>query len=548
MTARIDTSMSDPETLSHHTFEQAPIGIVYADRDGKVLRANPAFCQLLGFNSGELETKSIEELTHQADVEHNVAEFERLWRGEIAVIDVEKRYVRTDRRAVWVRVTTALVRDANGMPNCAVEFLRDISARKDLAAALLQNQRLLQAVITDLPVAIRACDLNGRVFLHNSAAAELFAIGTDDDARLEGQRPNPLDVRFFLPDGKTPVPSEERPLARALRGETVTNMELVIAQSGCAARTTLGSARRLTDQNGACLGAVAITQDVTQKKMLERELASAQKLESIGQLAAGIAHEINTPVQFIGDNVRFLQEAVNDLLKIVDRLMPLAIDNGAAISAGQIAAVLETADLSYLRKEVPKALAQSLEGVERISTIVRAMKDFSHPAVDKAPHDLNRAITSTITVASNEWKYVADVRTDFDLALPAVPVMPGAFNQVILNILVNAAHAVSAMVAATPGSKGVITVSTRTVSNWAEIRIQDTGGGIPESIRDRIFDPFFTTKEVGKGTGQGLAIAHDVIVKKHHGTINVESVLGVGTTFILRLPLASAETDTANAA
>jgi PAS domain S-box-containing protein len=495
---------------------------------------------LLGFTSAEIETASIAQLTHEADNAHNAAEFERLWRGETEIIDVEKRYVRKDRRAVWVRVTTALVRDANGVPACAVEFLRDISVRKDLASALLQNQRLLQAVIVDLPVAVRACDVEGHVFLHNSAAAELYAIGPVDD---------PTTVAIFLPDGKTPVPRGERPLARALRGEVVTNVELLIGQPGGVMRPTLGSARRLTGQNGECLGAVAITQDLTQRKSLERELASAQKLESIGQLAAGIAHEINTPTQFIGDNIRFLQQSVGEVLSIVERLLPLvARDDAATISAGEIAALLEPVDLDYLREEVPKAIAQSLEGVGRIAKIVAAMKEFSHPAVDKAPHDLNRAIASTITVASNEWKYVADVTTDFDAGLPLVPVMPGAFNQVILNILVNAAHAIGAVVAEAPGTRGVIRVSTRKLANCVEIRIQDSGGGIPEGVRDRIFDPFFTTKEVGKGTGQGLAIAHDVIVKKHHGAINVESTVGVGTTFILRLPLELSETDTANAA
>ena len=176
------------------------------------------------------------------------------------------------------------------------------------------------------------------------------------------------------------------------------------------------------------------------------------------------------------------------------------------------------------------------------------MKEFSHPAVDQSPHDLNRAIACTVTVASNAWKYVAEVVADFDPNLPFVPVMPGAFNQVILNILVNAAHAIGAVVAEAPGTKGVITVSTRKVGDWAEIRIQDTGCGIPEDVRGRIFDPFFTTKEVGQGTGQGLAIAHDVIVKKHHGTLTVESAVGMGTTFILRLPLESVAPDTAAAA
>ncbi|MEO7206422.1 MAG: PAS domain S-box protein [Steroidobacteraceae bacterium] len=525
-----------PETLSHDTIEQAPIGISYVDRDGRVLRANFAFCKLLGFDTREIESKLIAEITHEGDITHSAAELERLWRGDIEVIDVEKRYMRADGRELWVRATTALIRGDDGAPSCSVEFLRDISARKDLAAALIQNQRLLQAVIADLPVAIRACDVEGRVFLHNPAAAQLFAMRIPDDAT--GSKPDLLAVEIFLPDGKTLLPQGERPLARALRGENVTNMELLIAQSGGAVRTTLGSARRLTGQNGECLGAVAITQDVTERRKLERELANAQKLESIGQLAAGIAHEINTPTQFIGDNIRFLQESVGEMLGVVDRLLKLgATQDAAIISTKELEALFAAVDMTYLREEVPKAIVQSLDGVERISKIVGAMKDFSHPASEKAPHDLNRAILSTITVATNEWKYVADVVTDLAADLPFVPVMPGAFNQVVLNILVNAAHAIAAANTATPGAKGAITVSTHKHHDWAEIRIKDSGCGMPQEVRDRIFDPFFTTKGVGKGTGQGLAIAHDVIVKKHHGTIAVETAPGLGTTFVLRLPL-----------
>ena len=523
------------ETLSHAAFEQAPIGIIYMARDGRVLRANSAFCKLLGFDRNEIESKLIAEITHEGDTAHTRAELERLWRGDIEVIDVEKRYVRTDGREVWVRATTALVREEGWAPRCSVEFLRDISARKDLAAALLQNQRLLQAVITDLPVAIRACDVEGRLFLHNPVAAQLFALKTPDDS--SGSTPDLHTVEMYLPDGKTLVPPSEWPLARALRGENVTNMELLIAQAGGAVRTTLGSGRRLTGQNGECLGAVAITQDVTEKKKLERELVNAQKLESIGQLAAGIAHEINTPTQFIGDNMRFLQESMGEMLGVIDRLVNLAANKDAMISANELEALFAAVDMSYLREEVPKAIVQSLDGVERISKIVGAMKDFSHPATEKAPHDLNRAILSTITVATNEWKYVADVVTDLAADLPFVPVMPGAFNQVVLNILVNAAHAIGEIKGATVGAKGVITVSTRKDQDWAEIRIKDSGCGMPQEVRERIFDPFFTTKGVGKGTGQGLAIAHDVIVKKHHGSITVETVPGSGTTFVLRLPL-----------
>jgi signal transduction histidine kinase len=191
-----------------------------------------------------------------------------------------------------------------------------------------------------------------------------------------------------------------------------------------------------------------------------------------------------------------------------------------------------------MKEEIPKALNQSLDGTNRISKIVRAMKDFSHPGAEgKKPIDLNRAIESTTTVARNEWKYVANVITDLDSTMPLVPCLPGEINQVILNLVINAAHAIGDAIGPEVGQKGTITISTRKEGEWMEMRIADTGTGIPEAARTKIFDPFFTTKEVGKGTGQGLAIAHDVIVNKHGGTLTYETTPGKGTTFMIRLPL-----------
>jgi signal transduction histidine kinase len=302
-------------------------------------------------------------------------------------------------------------------------------------------------------------------------------------------------------------------------------------------RSFVAAQQRGPQAAGVCTGVYGITIDITQQRKLEQELAQAQKLESIGQLSAGIAHEINTPTQFIGDNVRFLDESTREVFALLDTLETHAADHGS-VDGARLAAACESADLGYLREEIPKAIAQSLDGVGRIAKIVGAMKEFSHPSVERTAYDLNRAIASTITVASNEWKYVADVRTEFDPSLPPVTVMPGAFNQVILNVIVNAAHAIAEANAATPMVKGLIVVTTRQIDAWAEIRIQDSGTGIPEKIRDRVFDPFFTTKPVGKGTGQGLAIAHDVIVNKHRGTIAVDSAPGAGATFIIRIPIA----------
>jgi signal transduction histidine kinase len=276
---------------------------------------------------------------------------------------------------------------------------------------------------------------------------------------------------------------------------------------------------------------------------MEQQLLRAQKLEAVGQLAAGIAHEINTPTQYVGDNIRFLKDSFREILALIERLRHLGdtATDGRILSADLGKALQET-DTDYLLAEVPTAIDQSIDGVDRVSKIVRAMKDFSHPATERTPLDINRAIASTATVASNEWKYIAELQTDFDPDLPAVPVMPGDFNQVILNMIVNAAHAIGDVVGDGGNGRGTITLATRRVDEHAEIRISDTGCGMTPEIAARIFDPFFTTKAVGKGTGQGLAMAHNVVVVRHGGTIKVESTPSAGTTFIIRLPLDVPET------
>jgi two-component system NtrC family sensor kinase len=246
----------------------------------------------------------------------------------------------------------------------------------------------------------------------------------------------------------------------------------------------------------------AIVQERTEeRKLLEVQLRHAQKLESIGQLSAGIAHEINTPTQFIGDNTRFVRHAFVDLQRLMDMQEKfLEAARSAAITPELIAQVeqaSQAADLEYLSTEIPKALDQTLEGIHRVSKIVNAMKDFSHPGTgSKTMLDLNQAIENTLTVCRNEWKYVADLVTNLDPALPPVPVLPGEFNQVILNIIINAAHAIADTIRGSEPTKGVITISTQRKGDWAEIAIRDTGAGIPERVRGRIFDPFFTTSRL----------------------------------------------------
>jgi signal transduction histidine kinase len=282
--------------------------------------------------------------------------------------------------------------------------------------------------------------------------------------------------------------------------------------------------------------------DVTQRRLLEDQLRQSHKLEAIGQLAAGIAHEINTPTQYVSDNTTFLKDSWDPIAALLtlcwDSIQPETKIHDTSQFAERLNDLWKKGDMDYLLIEIPKAIHQSLDGLQRIAKIVRAMKEFSHPGSDeKAPVDINRAIETTVAVTRNEWKYVADLILQLDDTLPLVPCVQGEFNQAILNLIVNAAQAIAGTVTEGTGDKGKITITTRRQGESAEIRISDTGKGVPEAIRTRIFEPFFTTKPVGKGTGQGLAQVHSTVVKRHKGQLWVESEQGHGAPFFVRLPL-----------
>jgi PAS domain S-box-containing protein len=314
-------------------------------------------------------------------------------------------------------------------------------------------------------------------------------------------------------------------------------------------RNTHGEERYLgltiTPFNGkdnSILGLTIIGADITDRVKIEAQLHQSQKMEAIGQLAAGIAHEINTPTQFVGDNTRFLQDAFGDLVKVCNLYKEsIKAAKSGALNEERIKDIEKSVaelDIGYLEEEVPQAIQQTLKGIDRITHIVQAMKIFAHPGGgEKEPIDIKKEIEKTIIITRNEWKYVAELITDFDATLPTVSCHRAEFNQVILNLIVNAAHAIADANGDHSSERGTIKISTALAGNWAEVRISDTGNGIPEEIRHRIFDLFFTTKEPGRGTGQGLAIAHSVIVDKHCGKIDIETGEDRGTTFVIRLPV-----------
>lgn len=293
------------------------------------------------------------------------------------------------------------------------------------------------------------------------------------------------------------------------------------------------------DETGKIVRTSGISRDITEKKKLEEELILAQKLGSLGQISSGIAHEINTPSQYVSDNISFITGAVTEfkkLLQEIPKLLEMARKSGDMTNdIERIQNLYENNDIEFLLEEIPAALNQAQSGMEQIKQTIMAMKEFSHPGDRRVATDLNETISTTLIVARNEWRYVAELITDFDIALPPVHCIPSAINQVILNLVVNAAHAIAEVIK--EGELGKIRVSTAVEGDQAIIKIADTGPGIPKDLCNKIFDSSFTTKPVGKGTGQGLAIAQRVIHEDHSGSITVDSILGEGTCFTISLSI-----------
>jgi PAS domain S-box-containing protein len=408
-------------------------------------------------------------------------------------------------------------------------------------AQVVQEQEKFKDIFEKSPEGIYQISADGRVLTANPALAGIYGYASPKEL---------LEQVTDFQNQHYVDPQRRGEFARRIaKDRIVRGFESEIKCRDGSRKWISETACNVTKLDGSLLHYQGFVVDITAQKKAENErdlmeahLRQAQKLEAVGQLAAGIAHEINSPIQYIGDNIRFIEESLAGLSQLLRDYQALqAAVQTNSVTPELMAAVeasAKTLDTAYLGREIPAAVQQSLEGLAHVTKIVRAMKDFSHPgAREKAAVDLNHAIDATITVSRNEWKYVAEMATDLAPGLPKVHCLPSEFNQVILNLIVNAAHAIGDVVRKAEGTKGVIKIGTRLDGSWVEVRVSDTGPGIPESIRHRIFEPFFTTKEVGKGTGQGLAIARSVIEDQHGGTLAFESEMGRGTTFIIRLPV-----------
>ncbi len=574
-----EKALREAEERYRTLMDNVPVGL-YRNTpgpQGRFIAANPAIARMFGYDSpGAFMQLSVADL-YEDPAERKVFSERLLAEGSVAA--AELRLKKRDGTPLWGSVSAQVKRAPSGRIEYFDGMIEDITERKlaeeelhaakeraeealdeleieraaaeksaaSLAKALdevaLQRQnaeeasRLMNNILASVGSIVIAVDENDRVTQWNAAAERIFDLRAEQavgkpfpECDIAWESTEILEMIAACRESDVGVSLDEIRFTR-LNG-TVGLLSI--------------SVNPMQNEHNEYAGLVLLGADVTEQKVMEHELNRAQKLESVGALAAGIAHEINTPIQFVGDNTRFLSDSFEQLQQVLQAYHELktALEaQGAAPALLEgLAQAEEDADMAYIKEEIPKAIDQTLEGVARVAKIVRAMKDFSHPDQgEKALADMNHALESTLTVARNELKYVADVVTDFDPSLPPVPCYLGDMNQVFLNVLVNAAHAIADVVgngkSGKAAGKGTITVTTRREGNEAVIRIADTGTGIPENARDRVFDPFFTTKTVGKGTGQGLSLVHNVVVEKHGGALTFETELGKGTTFIIRLPI-----------
>lgn len=524
--AAVNDALRSSEAWNRAIVESMLDAQFLVDSNGTILSVNPAAASMFGYSADELIGSDIDVVMPKAEREQHSSRLRQYLACELPQPPLRMRGDVAARRKNGETFPIELL--ATGFEIAGERYfsgaVRDLS---EFQSTIAHTRRLL-AAIEQAPDTIIILDKGMRVQYANPA---LTASSGYAPERLLGRT---LEETGWARSDRSVYDR----INATIRAGEVWSGELSSACADGSIRTEEVTVSPVF-ADGHIDHYVQVRRDVTARLHLEQQLRQAQKLESIGQLSAGIAHEINTPSQYVNDNLLFLRDAFAEIRRLLDRLKESA-DAGGDVSAGDVHALLDSADFGYLKVEVPSALEQSLDGIGRVTRIVRAMKEFSHQSRTKAPADLNQAIESTVTVATNEWKYVADVELDFDPKLPQVPCLLNEFNQVILNVIVNAAQAIAEVIGDDTGRKGKITLSTRRVDRWAEVRIADTGAGMTDEVQARVFEPFFTTKEVGKGTGQGMSIAYGVVVNKHGGTISVDSEPDKGTCFVIRLPLEAA--------
>ena len=532
--ARLVEELARERELLRALMDNIPDHIYFKDRQSGFLRVNASVARMFGLSEpGQLVGKTDFDFFTQDHAQQAFDDEQEVVATGKPMIAKEERETWPDGRVTWVSTTKMPLRDANGTIVGTFGVSHDITERKRAEEAIRASEERYRELFENASDLVFTTDLKGGLTSLNQVAAKTIGYSREEATGM--------NLRQLVDRRQWRLVDETR--ERLLAGDSAMSVELEVRTKD-GRRVILEVKPGLIYKDGKPVAMQGIGRDITGREAAEMELRQAQKLESVGRLASGIAHEINTPIQFVGDNTRFLQDSFAGLQTLLAKYQELRdAATAGAVSPGlldELRGTEEQSDCAYLLEEIPKALTQTLEGVTQVATIVRAMKEFAHPErKERVAADINKALLNTLTVARNELKYVANVETEFG-DLPLVVCNISDLNQVFLNLLVNAAHAIGNVVKQS-GKKGKIRVRTAAEGKTVLVAISDTGCGIPEGIRNRIFDPFFTTKEVGRGTGQGLAIARSVVVERHKGSLSFESVLGEGTTFYVRLPIQSGD-------
>jgi PAS domain S-box-containing protein len=533
------------ENLFRNTFDQAPIGVAFADPQGRLLRFNEAFCGLLGYAIEELSGLSIQDLTHPEDRSGCAIKLERLWSGDVPFLDFEKRYRRKDGTFIWVRTTTALVRDGN-RTDCSVEYLRDITQRRQLTAQLLQQRTLLEAVISDLPVGLLACDVSGKITHFNHAAAELHGMQLDE---LGSSSSASLAADIYLMDGVTGVPEDQRPLARALRGETISDLELTVVPPDAPPRTTLSSARRLLGPEGQPLGAVAVIQDTTERKSQEmelervhKELVTASREAGMAEVATNVLHNVGNILNSVNISASLVAErlrqskapGISRLAELLaeqgDRLGQFIAEDPRGKRVPEYMAALGE-QIAADQRSALEELALLRENLEHIKDTVNMQQSYAKLCGVTETVEVVDLVEDSLRLNAGAFaRHGVTLHREFG-AVPLINVDKHKVLQILVNLVRNAKYACDD----SGRSDKQITLRIAPVAAGVSVMVQDNGIGIPRENMSRLFQHGFTTRAAGHGFGlhSGALAAQEL-----GGTLRAESEgEGRGACFTLELPL-----------
>ncbi len=522
---RIRRELAQRNQLFEVITENAADMIAVIDCVGNWLYNSPSYQKVLGYSSEELKATSPAELIHPEDRQRvlEAAESARLTRrGE----RLEYRIRHKD--GTWrilESVATAIPNEEDQIENLVI-VNRDITKRRQAEETKDRADQLFRSIAENSADLIAVVDKAGHRIYNNPAYERLLGY-TQEELKLTNS------FQQIHPDDRSLV---TRAAERALKTGVGQIVEYRMQRKDGTYVTLESHGSFIRDSRGEIEASVISARDISDRRMA----LQTEKLSAIGQLAAGIAHEINTPVQYVSDNIAFLSDTWSQL----DAAMALCLIPErvfATSDSSSSTAVTPTGppeDWDWLRQQVPKAISQSLEGIRRMSKILGAMRRFSHTGGgEREQVDLNEALDATLTIVQNQIKHIADVQTDYQPNLPHLECYADEMNQVFLNLIVNATHAIREASKKQARERGKLNIRTRQIDNDVQIEIQDNGTGIPLPVCARVFDPFFTTKQVGEGTGQGLTICHDIVVQKHHGNIWFDTELDRGTTFFIRIPI-----------